>query len=120
MDKHSGGISKGAEASPQPKQTNKRLRSVFLCHLIMLCLSFLLDASVTTELTPKPTSPTKVQQLQHCCPLLESRVINFHLTVQPLKGIGPQPTNHTYTRISQPQYHFTQDYHNQPLVNIIE
>jgi hypothetical protein len=24
MDKHSGGISKGAEASPQPKQTNKR------------------------------------------------------------------------------------------------
>jgi hypothetical protein len=24
MDKHSGGISKGAEASPQPKQTNKQ------------------------------------------------------------------------------------------------
>jgi hypothetical protein len=24
VDKHSGGISKGAEASPQPKQTNKQ------------------------------------------------------------------------------------------------
>jgi hypothetical protein len=27
VDKHSGGISKGAEASPQPKQTNKQTNS---------------------------------------------------------------------------------------------
>jgi hypothetical protein len=39
VDKHSGGISKGAEASPQPKQTNKQTQEGQ--QLIFSNLSFL-------------------------------------------------------------------------------